>query len=571
MKIAMKKIYKKIAVLLVVLAGACNMDGDLTNPNEVSVTGADVNLILNGIQLDFADFFNNAHGTVGPLIRYQTMTGGFRYSTAYQPQGQNELWRLAYQNVLINSETVVPLAASKGLSNHVAVAKILEAYTLITLVDIFGDVPSTSALKANEGNFNPTADAGSDVYARAIALLAEARTEIAKAGPAMGRDIYYSGSMANWGALANSIELKAQLNMSIMPGAAGAAANTRIAQLLTSNLIDATNGSEDFTYKYAAVTVPDSRHPYYNQYYGPNAGQAGGYICTTILWEAFRGKPDPTDPTNATKFTQDPRWRYYFYRQMGSIDAMQKGDPKALGCTIGANPSHYIAGNYPFCAFDPGFYGRDHGDASGTPPDPPWITAAGVYPAGGKLDQNTAAIPTTNSFKEPTKRGDGADGRGIQPIFMHPYTDYMKAEILARGGNTAGARTQLMTAIDNSINSVRAFATSKNATLGAGVEPSTTNYKNAVGYLYDNASNKLKIIGREFWVASWGNGVEAYNSYRRTSGPDIMQPTLQTNPGPWLRSMIYSANYVNLNSSAVQKPVDTVVKVFWDANPDVLN
>jgi hypothetical protein len=50
-----------------------------------------------------------------------------------------------------------------------------------------------------------------------------------------------------------------------------------------------------------------------------------------------------------------------------------------------------------------------------------------------------------------------------------------------------------------------------------------------------------------------------------------MQPTLQTNPGPWLRSMIYSANYVNLNSSATQKPVDTVVKVFWDANPDVLN
>jgi hypothetical protein len=260
---------------------------------------------------------------------------------------------------------------------------------------------------------------------------------------------------------------------------------------------------------------------------------------------------------------------------MGSLEKMRTSDPKALGCTPGSNPTHYILGNYPFCAFDPGFYGRDHGDASGTPPDGPWMTASGVYPAGGRTDTNVADadIPATNTYATSTKRGDGADGRGVQPIFMAPFTGFMRAEIQARGGDLAGARATLMTAVQASISSVVAFSTAKGQT--ATNVPSTATYLTAVGLLYDNAAAtpaaKLKIIAREFWIATWGNGVEAYNTYRRTSGPDIMQPTLQTNPGPWLRSMIYSANYVNLNSSATQKPVDTVVKVFWDANPDVLN
>ena len=74
----MKKIYRKIAVVLVMLATACNLDGDLQNPNEVSVSGADPNLIMNAIQLDFADFYFTAAYAVDPLVRMNDMNGGFR-------------------------------------------------------------------------------------------------------------------------------------------------------------------------------------------------------------------------------------------------------------------------------------------------------------------------------------------------------------------------------------------------------------------------------------------------------------------------------------------------------------
>lgn len=554
----MKNISKKLAMLLVLLSTACNLDGDLENPNLVSVSGADVNFIMNSVQLSFADFFNSAQRAVNPLIRHEAMSGGFRYQTANTPESVNGLWSLAYEDVLINAQLLIDLAEPKTLTTHVAVAKIIQAYTYLTLVDIFGDVPQSEALKGASGAFNPQATPGESIYAYAIGLLEQARVELAKtgasAGAGLGRDIYYNGNRTKWAALANTIELKAWVNLSMI-SARKSEADAKIAALLNADLIDTQD--ENFTYKYGTATVPVSRHPLYRQYYDPNKGQAGGYISNYFLQQAFNGNG-----------VEDPRWRYYFYRQVGSITQALAIDPKSLGCAPGAPPDHYAAIGSVFCAFEPGFYGRDHGDGFGIPPDGPVITAVGVYPAGGKID-NTSVNNST--FASSTIQGDGADGAGIQPIWMSWYTDFIKAEIRARAGDAAIAKTFMNEGINKSITQIRAFATSKGQVLSAGREPSTANYLSAVSTIYDNAATKLDVIGREYWVALWGNGVEAYNLYRRTSAPRNMQPTLQLNPGPFYRSYIYPASYVNLNSNASQKDANATNKVFWDTNPDVLN
>jgi hypothetical protein len=568
----MKKILKNFGALLLLLSFSCDLDGDLQDPNEVSVEGADTEFLINGIQLDFADFFNAASGGnipgttaigVDQLVRMQAMTTGYRYQTAAQPQFVDEIWRLAYQNVLINSKTVIALAEPKKQTTHVAVAKILSAYTYLTLVDLFGDVPQSEALKASELNFNPVADAGSAVYDYALNLLDEARVELAKtgtdAGPALGRDIFYGGDRALWNTLANTLEFKALMNVRMI-AARETEAEARITELLAENdLID--EYEENFVYQYGTETVPVSRHPLYNQYYGPNEASAVGYINNYFLYELFNGKG-----------VQDPRWRYYFYRQVGSIAKANEIDPKSIGCAVGAIPEHYSSGNYPFCIFDPGFYGRDHGDASGTPPDSPVITAVGAYPAGGKVDNTSTA---NANFADATVRGDGGNGAGIQPIYMSFFTDFLKAEFLARNGDIAGAKTALLDpadgAIAKSIAQVRQFSNEIGQVLSPGREPSTANYLAAVDALYEGATNKLDVIGREFWVACWGNGIEAYNNYRRTSAPRNPQPTRQINPGPFLRSLVYPAAYVNLNENATQKDIDVTNRVFWDTNPDVLN
>ena len=562
----MKNILRKTTILLLlVITFSCDLDGDLENPNEVGLGGADINLIMNAIQLDFADFFNAATNLVDPLVRMQAMTGGYRYQNAILPQTANNIWFLAYGRVLVNANALIPLAEAKNLTTHVAAAKIMKAYVLLTLVDIFGDVPDSKAIDGAGGEFNPTADTGADVYAHAIALLGEARTELAKtgtdAGPALTRDVYYGGDRAKWTALANTLEMKAWLNISMIT-ARQTEANTRINQLLALDLID--TEAENFTYKYSNTTVPDSRHPLYNQYYGAVKSSANGYICNSFLYEMYNGKG-----------VQDPRWRYYFYRQVGSVSPKAYAvDPKSVGCSPGAIPNHYIESNSVFCFFEPGFYGRDHGDASGTPPDSPVITCAGAYPAAGRVDNN----PTSNTgYWESTERGQGGDGAGIQPIFMSFFTDYMKVEFLTRTGNLASARTKLVDAstgasggaIANSIQQVKNFATSIGEVISI-TEPSTAAYLTSVGNLWDGAADKLDVVGREFYAACWGNGVEAYNVYRRTSAPGNFQPTVQLNPGPFFRKVVYPADYVNLNNSATQIDVTVTNKVFWDTNPDDL-
>ncbi len=221
----MKNIYKKLGIFVILIASACKLDGDLQNPNQVSVSGADPDLIMNSIQMSFADFFHSAAGSADPLVRMQAMSGGYRYQTAYNPSSLDNLWSLAYRGVLINNSVLQPLAAGKTLTTHVAVGKILEAYTWLTLVDLFGDVPQAEALQGATGNFNPATTSGSDIYAYAIQLLTSARTELAKtgtdAGAGLNRDIFYKGSRTKWNALANTLELKAWINISMIPARAG--------------------------------------------------------------------------------------------------------------------------------------------------------------------------------------------------------------------------------------------------------------------------------------------------------------------------------------------------------------
>lgn len=82
---------------------------------------------------------------------------------------------------------------------------------------------------------------------------------------------------------------------------------------------------------------------------------------------------------------------------------------------------------------------------------------------------------------------------------------------------------------------------------------------------YDAASDKLDVVMKEYFIALWGNGLEAYNMYRRTGKPNNMAPALESNPGAFIRSFLYPANNVNLNSNATQKAL--TVQVFWDNNP----
>lgn len=583
----MKKTYKIVGLICLLFALSCDLDKDLDNPNEVGLSTADPTLLMNGVQADLASFFERVAGHdnvtttgVDQLVRHRVMSVGFNYQTAFTPQSQDNIWQDAYQKILVNIEAMLPLAEAANLTTHIGAGKIIKAYVFMTLVDLYGDVPAAEALNGTDGILNPSVDSGADVYAMAITLLDEARTELAKtgtdAGSALTRDIFYNGDRNKWSALANSLELKAQLNMTTQPSLA-AAASARIATLLASDLID--SDGEEFIYQYGTAAVPaTSRHPYYQDTYRPVSGSANGWIGTMFLKEMFNGTG-----------VQDPRWRYYFYRQVGSLKEALVIDPKSITC-LNSNaqqtgiPAHYtsfysnLGRPVLYCAFDPGFYGRDHANAEGRNPDAQVVVTPGVYPVGGRVDTNPTGAAGNPTYRGFTQLGQGANGAGILPIYMSFFTDFMKAEIALRLNNDVdAAKANLLSGVNKSINRVRSFAISKAQTLPAGLEPEQVIYTSTLAAAYDGTAttaDKLAIIGKEYWKALWGNGLEAYNLYRRTSMPNDMQPVLRaTTPaqaGDFWRSIVYPAVFASLNANAPSNDGKAKVKVFWDGNPDDL-
>lgn len=552
----MKNFRKIFALCAITFLGSCSitdLDGNLENPNEVGVTNLDVNLLHNKIQLDLAYFVSETNVPAMELSRQLALTGGDVYERAYQPQSFNSIWEAGYQDLLIQIETLLGKTQGTTFNVHTGSAQIMKAYVMLTLVDMFGDIPYSEALKAGAGNFNPKVDNGKSVYEAAIALLDEANVNLSKTGSAaLARDIYYSGSAAKWMALANTLKLKALLNMRLIDANG---VKPKIEALLAADLID--TDAEEFTYKYAAVDVPvRSRHPLYRADYQPAAGAAADYISNYFMYITYNQKG-----------VQDPRWRYYFYRQVGSITRALQDEPKAIPCIISPRPSHYGT-NQAWCSFEPGFFGRDHGNSDGIPPDQKARTCYGVYPAGGRADLNNG----DNTYLVVTQQGQGANGAGIEPIWMANFTDFLKAEAALTLGTTGDAKALLLSGVNKSINRVRAFATTKGQTLTAGLEPSQTAYVSAVTTLYDNAATndaKLDVLAKEFLIALWGNGIEAYNMYRRTGGkPGDMQPMRASSAGNFVRSFLYPSDFVSLNSSASQKPLAGSNKVFWDNNPD---
>ena len=425
------------------------------------------------------------------------------------------------------------------------------------MVDFYGDVPYTSAIQGLD-NLNPTADSGAAIYEAALGLLDDAianfTTEDNTADPS--NDYYYDGDWDNWVKLANSLKLKIYAQSRLVDGGAIDAFNAIIAggDYITS--VD-----EDFQFEWGTNVVnPDSRHPNYIDNYTPQG--SADYMSNWLMNYMDNSK---VENGVAIYEDSDPRIRYYYYRQSattpGAIDS-EGPNQQTLSCSVEPIPEHYVDGGFTFCYLPNGYWGRDHGDDDGTPPDGPLKTTYGVYPAGGEFDDSEFSA---------VDLGSGGGGAGIIPIFLAQTIDFLQAEIAYATGDIPGARAFLSDGVTKSIEKTMAFgALDADADLSlAPTSDDVDDYVAEVEALYDAAvgDEKLNLIAKEFWVALYGNGIDAYNFYRRTGYPNDLQANLEPEPGSFIRSFLYPAVYANNNSSVTQKSSVTV-KVFWDNNPD---
>ena len=178
----MKKIFAYLLCSLVAggLFYSCETtELDLTeNPNRLTPSQADPNFLLNEIQENFARLVESLGETGAEVVRIENMFGR-NYQNNYSPAGFDGNWESAYVGILKNIQQMNVLAEEIGLTRHIGMGQVMEAYTITILVDYFGDVPYSEAL--DETNLNPAADGGAAIYAAANALLDQAITNFTNA------------------------------------------------------------------------------------------------------------------------------------------------------------------------------------------------------------------------------------------------------------------------------------------------------------------------------------------------------------------------------------------------------
>lgn len=551
-------------VLTLTLVSSCEtIELDLTqNPNNLSPSQASADFFLNSIQEDFvrqfegdADFDANDNWSSGgvttgdgfnelgmELTRIVNMSGR-QYATVYLATTMDDEWVNAYRGILADIYAMRPLVEEAGLTRHLGISQFIEAYLLITMVDFFGDVPYSEAIQADNDLLNPVLDSGEEIYQQMLTLLDEAITNFSNttvAEPPV--DFFYGNDYDLWTKAANTLRLKILLQSRLVNDTESEF-NSIIA---SGNYI--TDSTEDFIWQWGATSAsqPDTRHPRYGLNY--TASGAAEYMSNWMM--------------NLMQENTDPRIRYYFYRQTNAVPGVEI-DPseELLTCsTFILPPQHYIDGGFTFCNLPNGYWGRDHGNAEGTPPDGLLRTNWGVYPVGGKFDDNSFEAIGVSS---------GAQGRGVTNLLTSFGVDFMRAEFAMLNSDYDTARDFMLSAFDKSIAKVQEIG-ARDDSADFSVAPTMVeidNYRTNLSDQFDNTDTdgKWNILAEQYWISHFGNGVEPYNFYRRTGFPTSLQPNLEPNPGTFIRSMYYPANAVNRNSNISQKS-DQSQPVFWDTN-----
>ncbi|GAB4023652.1 SusD/RagB family nutrient-binding outer membrane lipoprotein [Spirosoma koreense] len=222
-----KTIY--IAALIAVLGSGCNTKSFLdinTNPNQLP-TASPSFVFTNALNTTATNLAGNNAGNAGQNANeigfywagQWTQGNGYIINTAqfaYQyTDGDFNYWDTYYDN-LQDYQFVINNADANSQKYLKGPAKVMKAMLYQQLVDMYGNVPYTDALKGGSV-LAPKFDDQKAVYEALIPLLDEAITDLkanAFASAFTGADIVFGGNITKWVQFANSLKMRILIRQS---------------------------------------------------------------------------------------------------------------------------------------------------------------------------------------------------------------------------------------------------------------------------------------------------------------------------------------------------------------------
>ena len=156
---------------------------------------------------------------------------------------------------------------------------------------------------------------------------------------------------------------------------------------------------------------------------------------------------------------------------------------------------------------------------------------------------------------------------GIIPMITNAMVKFIRAEAALTLNTGDDARQNFADGVTANLSSISSFG----AANGGLTIPSAniTGFVNKLLAQYDAADNagKLSLVMTQKYIATYGNGMEAYNDYRRTALPVLRTPLSPLNSFP-LR-LYYSQTELSANTSLGEdvsslQVAQQITPVFWD-------
>ena len=612
----MKRIFKYLMMMVIASATmfySCETMEleDLASPNSLSPDLADADLLLNKIQISFLSAMQDMQYNGAALGRISYM-GGRVYYNNFGAYTVSSSWYQLYACILPDIAAIEGLNGEENLlAFHLGMSKAMAAHIMMGIVDSVGDIPWAEANNPVEYP-SPSVSDDADVYAAAVAMLDEAQGYLDAAGG--GDDMYYGGDASKWTKYVNTIKMRAALTQ-----------GNYSAALAQTNVIE--TAADDLQFNYGSQELqPDTRHPWYGSDYttsGANIYQS------SWLMDLMDGETDDWYATSVSDWSagnfpiNDPRRRYYFYRQTTMTPGNHQmikafgavymypydwsGDSsngETLQCSLQDQPFHLEFtpdgntgyGNGRWCSNFIGYWGRHHGNDEGTPPDNFTRTATGVYPSGGSFDNlddigdydTVGSLGGLNALAGQVWQGNGGGGAGIWPIYLSSYVKFMKAEAALATGDAATAAMYMEAGMNESITKVMGFS-SVDAEADSSKFPSSADVATFVsdvmaqfaaapttstldGLGWPVAKSKWDLLGEQYFVAMFGGANDAWNFMRRTGYPSTLSRGLmdEVESGPFPRTGTYPTSEISANPSILQRQ-DNNTLVFWDSGTTVIS
>ena len=522
----MKSIYKLTGLLLAFTLTISSCDErallDLnTDPN--AATDMDMQYLFSLATLRIGGEYENTRANMlyaATMIQHSSSLAGYFSGDKYfyNAQYSGAYMESHYTGVIRSFSHVIEKTKDNPAEANVnAAATVLRIFDLHRMTDLYGDVPYFQAGKGLEGaeNWFPVYDNQRDIYFDMVDQLKAARDKFSPSARSIAsQDFVYAGNLDQWKRFANALLMRIAMRMSNVDAAK---AREVFIEANTSGTFqsNADNGYVNF----ASGPVGINRN-----------GLNDGYWINN-------------------RYSLDCRVSKTFIDWMKS-----NNDPRLMIVSGGLGDQ-----------LDPSTWNTDPAAQRGMPNGYTNTTIRDILNPD-ELAEFLALQPRGNRMFSMLNL-KYLDWEDPYLLITYAETELMKAEASLKGWITSDANTHFTNGVTAAITQWVDFDASF-----ARTPAEISAYIAGRGFAAASATDKLRLIGEEYWAATWLNDIESWSNWRRTGYP-VLTPT--QDPNRWEANQIprrlryweseIADNPVNYEAARSRIGGDLLMtKVWWD-------